>query len=169
MPTSAFVALGANLPFEGVEGAPLLARAVAAMRTDGLDVRALSGVWRTEAWPRCSGQPDYCNAVVELDAVGFHPEALYERLTAIERRFGRERRERWAARTLDLDIIAMQGFEGEFGPISLPHPRMSERAFVLAPLAEVAPDWRHPTGRSVREMLESLPAGYRCERIGALA
>jgi 2-amino-4-hydroxy-6-hydroxymethyldihydropteridine diphosphokinase len=46
---------------------------------------------------------------------------------------------------------------------------MSERAFVLAPLAEVAPDWRHPTGRSVREMLESLPAGYRCERIGALA
>jgi 2-amino-4-hydroxy-6-hydroxymethyldihydropteridine diphosphokinase len=163
----AFIALGANLPFEDVSGAALLARAVGALRGDGLALQALSGVWETEAWPQGAGQPDYYNAVARLDAGALEPQPLYERLTAIERRFGRERRARWAARTLDLDIVTMDGRIGTFGAITLPHPRMHERAFVLAPLAELAPEWRHPVlGLGAAELLAGLPAGYRYRRIG---
>jgi 2-amino-4-hydroxy-6-hydroxymethyldihydropteridine diphosphokinase len=165
-----FVALGANMPFEGVQGPQLLARAVAAMQAAGLRPRALSGVWETEAWPQGSGQPDYYNAIVELDQAGLKPQALYDVLARIERAFGRERRERWAPRTLDLDIIAMDGFVGEFGGIKLPHPRMHDRAFVLAPLTELAPDWRHPeSGRSAAELLAALSPGYRYHRVGDLS
>ncbi|MFN3464908.1 MAG: 2-amino-4-hydroxy-6-hydroxymethyldihydropteridine diphosphokinase [Terricaulis sp.] len=161
-----FVALGANMPFEGVQGPQLLARAVRAMQAAGLAPRALSGVWETEAWPQGSGQPDYYNAVAELDGAGLEPEPLYDVLQQIERAFGRERREKWAPRTLDLDIVAMDDFVGEFGAVTLPHPRMQDRAFVLAPLAELAPDWRHPaSGLSVAELLAALSPGYRYQRI----
>lgn len=157
--TRAFVALGANMPFEGVQGAELLARAVGALKAVGLPPLALSGVWQTEAWPRGSGQPDYFNAVVEVDAGALTPQDLYKTLAAIERRFGRERRERWAPRTLDLDILTMEGWVGTFGDITLPHGRMEKRAFVLAPLAEVAPDWRHPVlNSSAGYLLECLPS-----------
>lgn len=166
---SAYIALGSNMPFEGAPPPHVLARAVAAMEAAGIRVRAVSGIWQSAAWPP-SDQPDYCNAVVEADATGFSPETLYEVLRQIESRFGRERRERWAARTLDLDIVAFDGFAGTFGAITLPHPRMHERAFVLAPLDEVAPDWRHSgTGLSPGEMLELLPEGYRYRRLTDLA
>jgi 2-amino-4-hydroxy-6-hydroxymethyldihydropteridine diphosphokinase len=167
---SAFVALGANLPHEGVAGPALLARAIEAMRGAGFSLRAVSGVWQTEAWPKASGQPDYYNAVVELDAEGFQPQALYQRLTAIERAFGRERRVRWAPRTLELDIVAIDGFVGTFGPITVPHPRMHCRAFVLAPLAEIAPTWRHPElQRTAGDLLAELAGEYRYHRVGELA
>jgi 2-amino-4-hydroxy-6-hydroxymethyldihydropteridine diphosphokinase len=139
----AFIALGSNMPFEGMSSPALLVRAVAAFESAGLAPRALSGIWETAAWPP-SDQPDYYNAVAELDPAGFSPQPLYEVLAAIEARFGRERREKWAPRTLDLDIVAFDGWVGTFGAITLPHPHMHERAFVLAPLAEIAPDWRHP-------------------------
>ncbi|MEZ5962144.1 MAG: 2-amino-4-hydroxy-6-hydroxymethyldihydropteridine diphosphokinase [Hyphomonadaceae bacterium] len=165
-----FVALGANLPLDGVSGAQLLARAVGAMRAEGLVLRTLSGVWETEAWPQGSGQPDYHNAVAVLNGAGLEPQPLYRQLSQIERKFGRERREKWAPRTLDLDIITMDGFVGTFGGIDLPHPRMQDRAFVLAPLAEIAPDWRHPvSGRTAIELLAALAPGYRYRRIGDLS
>ncbi len=167
--TRAFVALGANMPFDGVQGLALLARAVAAMQAAGLSLRALSGVWETEAWPQGSGQPDYYNAVAELDVGARTPQQLYDVLSQIERNFGRERRERWAPRTLDLDIIAMDGFVGTFGDVTLPHPRMHERVFVLAPLAELAPDWTHAGSRlTVAELLADLPTGFRYRRVGEL-
>jgi len=166
---SAFVALGANLPHDGVDGPALLARAVIALKSADLAPRALSGVWKTAAWPPGSGQPDYYNAVVELDPRGLAPQRLYAALTAIEARFGRERRERWAPRTLDLDIVAYGDRVGVFGEVTLPHPRTHERTFVLAPLAEIAPDWRHPeTGLTAAELLARLPAdGY--QRVADLA
>jgi 2-amino-4-hydroxy-6-hydroxymethyldihydropteridine diphosphokinase len=165
-----FVALGSNLPHGGLSGPALLARAVAALRSAGLTVRARSGVWRSPAWPPGAGQPDYVNAVVELDPKGLSPQPLYRTLCVIEEKFGRERRERWASRTLDLDIVAMDGFEGAAGGLTLPHPRMHERAFVLAPMAEIAPGWRHPTlGKSVGEMLaKAALAGPGCRRLGDL-
>ena len=165
-----FVAFGANMPFDGVAGPQLLARAIEAMRAVGLVPRALSGVWETEAWPQGSGQPDYYNAVTEFDGANLEPQPLYEVLSQIERAFGRERREKWAPRTLDLDIIAMDRFVGTFGGIELPHPRMQDRAFVLAPLAELAAEWRHPeSGRTAGELLASLAPGYRYRRIGDLS
>jgi 2-amino-4-hydroxy-6-hydroxymethyldihydropteridine diphosphokinase len=88
------------------------------------------------------------------------PEALLVLLQEIERRFGRERRELNAARVLDLDIVAYGDLVRAAPPPILPHPRMHERAFVLVPLADVAPGWRHPVdGRTVSEMLRALPPG----------
>ena len=108
--------------------------------------------------------------MVELDRAGLEPQPLYEKLAAIERRFGRDRREKWAPRTLDLDIVAMDRFVGVFGDLELPHPRMQERAFVLAPLAEIAADWRHPAlGEGAGPLLAALPDGYRYRRVGELS
>lgn len=154
---TALIALGTNQPFEGVEGPDLLRRAVSSLEAEGLAVVALSSIWRTPPWPPGSDQPEYHNAVAELEAGGRSPHQLYELLRQVERQFGRERRERWGPRTLDLDILAQGEAVGTFGPILLPHPRLHERAFVLAPLAEIAPAWRHPaTGRSAAELLAGL-------------
>ena len=165
MHNTAYIALGSNLPFEGIESPELLARAASAMQASGLHVRACSGIWRTDAWPP-SDQPDYYNAVVALDPGERSPQALYELLREIETRYGRERREKWEARTLDLDVIAMEGRRGTFGDVMVPHPHMHERPFVLAPLDEIAPGWRHPLkGKTAAEMLADIPVGgYR--RIG---
>lgn len=152
------------MPFGGVAGPALLTQALDAMREAGFELRAASGVWRTPAWPPGADQPDYFNAVVVADLPGAGPEAIYAALRQIEARFGRERRTRWESRTLDLDLLAFGAAEGVFGEIILPHARLHERVFVLAPLAEVAPDWRHPgRGETVRDMLAALEVdeGYR--------
>jgi 2-amino-4-hydroxy-6-hydroxymethyldihydropteridine diphosphokinase len=163
MHNTAYIALGSNLPFDGIESPELLARAVGALQEAGLQVRACSGIWRTAAWPP-SDQPDYYNAVAAVDAGARSPQGLYELLRRLEARFGRERREKWASRTLDLDIVAMGDLAGTFDGVTLPHPHMHQRAFVLAPMAEVAPGWRHPVlGGTVAQLLSRLPdaRGYR--------
>jgi 2-amino-4-hydroxy-6-hydroxymethyldihydropteridine diphosphokinase len=164
----AYIAMGTNLPFAGAAGPELLAGALAAMTEAGLAVTARSSIWRSPAWPPGSNQPDFHNAVVAIDAGELEPEALLKALHLIEARFGRERRTRWAARTLDLDIVAMEGFAGAFGDVVLPHPAMHERGFVLAPLAEIAPDWRHPdSGEAVSHRLAAFGTLAGLTRVGA--
>ncbi len=153
------VAIGANLP--GPDGeSPLenCRRAAAALDAlHGMRLVALSRWWVSAPIPP-SGQPDYVNGVARL-AGQISPEALLAALQALERQAGRRRPEAPnAARPLDLDIIAM-GRLVRAGPDPiLPHPRAHLRAFVLAPLAEVAPGWLHPTlGQTAEALLASLP------------
>lgn len=166
-----YVGLGANLPHQGLAGVALLEAAIGALAEEGVAIRAVSSAWRSPPWPpgaETEGQPDYLNAVVETAASVLDPAALLDRLLAVERRFGRERRARWAARTLDLDIIDFAGATVSRPGLTLPHPRAHERAFVLAPLSEIAPDWRHPLlGETAAALLARLP-DQGVERVAAL-
>lgn len=154
-----FIAVGANLP--GADGAePLVGclRAVEALRgLPGLRVVGVSRWYRTAPVPP-SGQPDYVNGVVRL-AGEMDPAALLARLQAIERAGGRTRSVANAARTLDLDIIAMDDLLRDAPDPILPHPRAHLRGFVLRPLADVAPDWVHPRLRmALPDLLVGLDA-----------
>ncbi|MET0183044.1 MAG: 2-amino-4-hydroxy-6-hydroxymethyldihydropteridine diphosphokinase [Caulobacterales bacterium] len=139
----ALIALGTNLPYRGLSGAALLDAAIGELARRGVAALVRSSVHETAPWPP-SDQPVYANAVIAADPGDYDPQALLALLLGVERDFGRERRERWAARTLDLDLLDYDGQIIEIEGLSLPHPRLHERAFVLAPLAEVAGDWRHP-------------------------
>jgi 2-amino-4-hydroxy-6-hydroxymethyldihydropteridine diphosphokinase len=152
------VAIGANLP--AADGAPpLLTCERAAAELDGvagLRIAGLSRWFQTAPMPP-SGQPAYINGVARLAGTAT-PEDLLAALQRIEQQFGRVRGVPDAARTLDLDIIAMGDVIRAAPDPVLPHPRMHQRAFVLAPLLDVAPDWRHPVlGRTARALLDALP------------
>ena len=163
----AIVALGANLPHAGLAGAPLLAAAIRAMVAANVRVLAVSSAWRSPAWPPGSNQPDYVNAVAAIGPEGWTPQSLLARLLEIERAFGRERGVRWAARTMDLDIVDFAGLTLAEAGLTLPHPRVAERAFVLAPLAEIAPRHRFPNGKSALTLLQAL-GPQPIERLGPL-
>ena len=152
------VAIGANLP--AADGAPALEtcrRAAAALDgAAGLRLRAVSRWFQTAPVPP-SGQPPYINGVASLDG-GADPAALLHALQAIEAAHGRVRSVPNAPRTLDLDVVAMAGLVRDGPDPVIPHPRMHERAFVLAPLLDVAPAWWHPVlHRSARDLLAALP------------
>ncbi len=160
------VAIGANLP--GLDGAPAIAtcrRAAAELdRLPGLRLLALSRWFATAPVPPTPGVPDYINGVARLataaGAAAPDPASLLAALQAVEARFGRVRPYSNAPRTLDLDLIDLDGLRREAPDPILPHPRMAERAFVLAPLLDVAPAWRHPAlGLLAKELLGRLPAG----------
>ena len=152
------VALGANLPSaDGI--LPLQTCQRAAESLDGLlglRCAALSRWFETEPVPP-SGQPHYVNGVARLEG-SVDPAALLTALQAIEAAHGRVRSTANAPRTLDLDIIAMADLVRTAPDPVLPHPRMHERAFVLAPLLDVAPTWWHPLlKQSAKALLAALP------------
>ncbi len=155
---SILIALGANLasPDFGFPRETLIAAGVR-LGMLGVDTLALSRWYRSPAWPP-SEQPDYVNAVIRV-ATEAKPLALLELLQRVEEEFGRVRTVRNAARVLDLDLIAynQEVIRTADDRLILPHPRMRERPFVLLPLRDVAPAWRHPvTGEPVQALLDGL-------------
>jgi 2-amino-4-hydroxy-6-hydroxymethyldihydropteridine diphosphokinase len=163
------IGLGANLPT--VHGAPreTLRSALALMPSYGMKVAHCSRFYDTPAMSH-DVQPSYVNAVAIVETAMPAAELLAA-LHRLEERFGRVRRLRWAPRTLDLDLLDYEGqivtAEGPRGadagagalPLALPHPGIEMRGFVLVPLAEVAPDWRHPvSGFTAKGLIARLKA-----------
>ena len=124
----------------------------------GLKILKRSSWWRSAAWPDPNG-PEYRNGVALVEAAG-GAEAILAALLKVESALGRARAEKNAARTLDLDLIAY-GREVRAGPgLTLPHPRAHERRFVMGPLAEIAPEWRHPVlGLAAAELAATATVG----------
>ncbi len=173
--TIAFIALGANQPADIHLIYLRLKTCLQDFTTPGATIRRISRFYRTPCFPPGAG-PDFVNAVAEI-GTALPAGALLDHLHAIERRHGRVRTRRWGPRSLDIDLLACGE---EIAPnlpthaewrdlppeeqrlrtpaeMILPHPRLQDRGFVLAPWADIAPDWRHPVlARSVSEMLSAI-------------
>ncbi|MES2099993.1 MAG: 2-amino-4-hydroxy-6-hydroxymethyldihydropteridine diphosphokinase [Pseudomonadota bacterium] len=154
----AFVALGANL---GHARATLDAAFVALAALPGTRLRAASSLYRTA--PIDSNGPDYLNAVVMLDT-RLAPHALLRELQRIERAHGRERPYRNAPRTLDLDLLLYGAERLAMKALTVPHPRLHERAFVLRPLAELAPRLVVPGLGPIADWLPNV-GGQRIDKL----
>ena len=153
------IGIGSNLAAPGMASPLETARAaLAALAAPHVNPFACSSWYASEPVP-ASDQPWFVNAVA-LVATELEPEALLDRMLGIETRFGRTRGERNAARTLDLDLLDYDGLTFDSPRLILPHPRLHERRFVLEPLCEIAPGWRHPLlGANAAELLSILPMG----------
>nr|WP_277346474.1 2-amino-4-hydroxy-6-hydroxymethyldihydropteridine diphosphokinase [Sneathiella chungangensis] len=156
------IGLGANMPHPD-HGEPVKTLAAAVRRlASSVNLVGQSSWYRTAPVP-LSDQPWFANAVVHIETELPAPDLL-NLLHDIEAEFGRVRREKWAARLIDLDLLAYHDQVTEntdqiSGPV-VPHPLLETRAFVLAPIAEIAPDWRHPvSGKTAPELLKELPDG----------
>lgn len=159
------IGLGGNLPSPRW-GAPrqTLTAALAALAAEGVTVSACSSWYRSEPVPR-SDQPWFVNAVAAIET-GLDAGALLALMQAIETRFGRVRSVPNAARIIDLDLLDFLGERHQSADLVLPHPRLHRRRFVLEPLAEIMPLWRHPLlGATAQQLLTVLAAEERVERL----
>jgi len=160
------VGIGSNLALPRF-GSPLetASAAVAQLPAIGVAVLRRSRWYLSEPVP-ASDQPWYVNAVALVET-RLGPAALLAALLALEARFGRRRGVANAARTLDLDLLDYDGRRSATKRLTLPHPRLHERRFVLAPLAEIAPHWRHPRlAMTASELLRRLPPGQPIRVLG---
>ena len=142
---AAYLSLGANLGNREEMLREAVRRLAAA---DGVKTLAVSSLYETEPWGK-KDQPSFLNIAVSLQTT-LSPEELLALTQAVETELGRVRHERWGPRTIDVDILHIEGVERNSPTLTLPHPYMTERAFVLVPLAEIAPDLV-VKGRTVEE------------------
>ncbi len=180
--SKAVIALGANLSLRGCGPKVTLEQSIIAMSEAGLMIRSTSRFFATPCFPAGAG-PDYVNAAVLIET-DLTPQAVLDQLHRIEHDFERAREQRWGMRTLDLDLVCWNDLvlpdDAEYQrwltlppeeqvisapeQLILPHPRLQDRAFVLVPMADIAPDWRHPVlDRTVMQMVAALPPGEVAE------
>ncbi len=156
----ALIGLGGNL---GDVGATFRA-ALAALEAGGCRLRAASSIWKTPPWGK-TDQPAFLNACIRVETA-LAPRALLELCLSTETALGRVRSEKWGPRTLDLDVLDVDGRTIDEPGLVLPHPFLAERAFVLLPLAEIVAD-RTIGGRTVAAMAAAVDASG-LERLGPL-
>ena len=145
------IALGSNI---GDSYTILQAAIETLAQTPGIILEARSSWYKTKAVG--PPQPDYLNGCAILQ-VAIIPQLLLETLLQIENQFGRVRLERWEPRTLDLDLLLYDDLVLDTPTLQVPHPRMRERAFVLIPLLEIAPDWIEPvSGRAIKDLVKEV-------------
>ena len=149
------IALGGNLPSRAGQPADTLKRALGELERQGVEIREVSAFYETPAWPD-PADPAFVNAVAAVKT-SLQPVELLILLHGVETDFGRLRSASNAPRTLDLDLLDYDGRVVTEPELTLPHPRMTTRGFVLVPLRDVAPGWRHPvTGQGLAELLAAL-------------
>ncbi len=150
----AYLGLGSNLQ----DPPRQIRRATQALQqVPGIAVVAFSSLYQSAAWDVTSVQPDYVNAVMAIDTT-LDPASLLTATMRVEQDHGRVRgHERNAARTIDIDVLLYDDLVIHSANLTLPHPRMRERAFVLRPLAEIAPDAQVPGAGAVVDLLQALP------------
>ena len=154
-----YLALGSNLAGDFADSRQLIRAAISNLPLCGAQVVRCAPLYGSAAvGPKVGGQAqgDYVNTVVAVRSV-LPAIALLRNLHVLEAAFGRQRRVQWGPRTLDIDIISYHGAVHQHGA-QIPHSRLGARAFVLRPLADIAPGWRHPqTGHCVQTLLKRLP------------
>jgi 2-amino-4-hydroxy-6-hydroxymethyldihydropteridine diphosphokinase len=162
-----YIALGGNLPHPRF-GPPkaTLEAALGELERRGARLERLSP-WYSSAPVPASDQPWFVNAVAEI-STDLLADILLAQMHAVEEAFGRVRSVTNAARRIDLDLLDFRGQIAAGGPgrATLPHPRLVGRAFVLRPLADLAPDWRHPvSGAAIGALVAALPSDQLIERL----